>query len=102
MNNVYHRDIKPENVVLGQQKELVLIDFGMGKHFENNDDEIIGNRQIGTPRFLAPELLGKGKVYGRAADIWAAGLTLYSIASGFGLFDEIKGFLELKEQILYK
>ena len=53
--HVAHRDIKPDNFVLNEKNELVLVDFGLAKCFENEDDTYKG--LCGTIRFYAPEVV---------------------------------------------
>ena len=69
---VVHRDVKPHNLVASAEG-VVLVDFGVAR--EATDDG--GTRGIGTPRYMAPEVLvGEGvsprsDVYGLAATVWA-------------------------------
>ena len=66
-----HRDVKPHNFIAGDDG-IVLVDFGVAR--ELGEDE--GTRGIGTPKFMAPEVLvGEGvspraDVYGLAATVW--------------------------------
>ena len=70
--HVVHRDVKPHNLVASREG-VVLVDFGVAR--ETTDEA--GTRGIGTPRFMAPEVLvGEGvsprsDVYGLAATVWA-------------------------------
>ncbi len=48
--------------------------------FEGND--ILLRKMIGTPAFFAPEACGGGEFWGKNADIWACGITLYSFIFG--------------------
>ena len=92
-------------MIVGIKNELVLIDFGLSKNFdiERQDDAIVKNRTNGTPQFLAPELFDyKKEVKGRPTDIWAVGLSLYAIATGYGPFDDAQGLLGVKTEILEK
>jgi serine/threonine protein kinase len=41
---VTHLDIKPENLVLDQNNNLIVVDFGQSKVFENDDDDLTGKR----------------------------------------------------------
>lgn len=66
-----HRDVKPHNLIAGEDG-IVLVDFGVAREIGEDD----GTRGIGTPRFMAPEVLvGEGvsprsDVYGLAATVW--------------------------------
>lgn len=82
--NVLHRDIKPENILVSN--DLKLADFGSalsvsGPNFNQQDL----NKFVGTPEYLAPEILkGSVKVDSSAfaLDWWAVGCTLYWLLSG--------------------
>jgi serine/threonine protein kinase len=63
-----------------------MVDFGTSKVFEDEDDILAGKDfRAGTEEFRAPErcerLSADRVINGRKTDIWAAGLTLYSIAT---------------------
>jgi tRNA A-37 threonylcarbamoyl transferase component Bud32/flagellar motility protein MotE (MotC chaperone) len=72
---VYHRDVKPGNIVVGPDGSVHLVDFGIARIVGKvplTDDRNI----VGTPEFLAPELLD-GEPAGPGTDLWALGVTLY-------------------------
>ena len=99
---VVHRDIKPENCVLNKRNELVLVDFGMSKCFQGEDD--IFKKTNGTILFFAPEIVKTGVankvIRGRQTDIWAAGVTLYAIASGGTLPISANNIPDLQDALL--
>ncbi|MDX6580964.1 MAG: eukaryotic-like serine/threonine-protein kinase [Solirubrobacterales bacterium] len=70
--NVIHRDVKPHNLILSPAG-VVVVDFGIAR--ERADDG--GTRAIGTPLYMAPEVLvgeeisPRSDVYGLAATVWA-------------------------------
>lgn len=76
--NVVHRDIKPENIMLAEDGELKLIDFGLSKRQE-------GTKKMktiaGTPYYMAPEVLD-GQ-YDTKCDTWSLGVLLYVFMSGY-------------------
>ena len=69
---VVHRDVKPHNFIAGNEG-VVLVDFGVARE----ESDVEGTRGIGTPKYMAPEVLvGEGvsprsDVYGLAATVWA-------------------------------
>jgi predicted Ser/Thr protein kinase len=71
--NVVHRDVKPHNLICGEHG-VVLVDFGIAREQVSGDT---GTRAIGTPLYMAPEVLvgeevsPRSDVYGLAATVWA-------------------------------
>ncbi len=80
---IIHRDLKPENVFLNHSGRIVLTDFGIVKAVRDGA-AVDGYRDstdvIGTPGFMAPELMS-GRSLGPASDIFALGVLLYNIAT---------------------
>ena len=77
---VYHRDVKPANIVLSDNGAVHLVDFGIARIVGENPLTVDSN-VIGTPEFLAPELLTDHRA-GQATDLWALGVTLYYALEG--------------------
>lgn len=78
--DVYHRDVKPANIVLSDDGAVRLVDFGIARIVGKNPLTVDSN-VIGTPEFLAPELLTDHQP-GPATDLWALGVTLYCALEG--------------------
>jgi serine/threonine protein kinase len=72
-----HRDIKPENIMIGNDGEVKLIDFGLSLVREGTENNL---NQAGSPYYFAPEVFKK--VYGRDVDIWSLGVSFYEMLSG--------------------
>lgn len=69
---VIHRDIKPENIILRQDGELVLVDFGAAKYATQTALGLTGTR-IGTAGYTAPEQANGKPIH--ASDIYSLGVT---------------------------
>lgn len=76
---VIHRDIKPANILLNQDGEVKITDFGIA-HLDDSDLTQLGS-QVGTPAYMPPEQVLGGKVDARA-DLYSAGVILYEMLTG--------------------
>ncbi|WP_327046578.1 protein kinase [Microbispora sp. NBC_01189] len=76
---ITHRDFKPANVLMGPEGPVV-IDFGVARAFDSPQATATGV-SIGTPAYLAPEVLSGGTA-GAAADMFAWGVTMVFAATG--------------------
>jgi serine/threonine-protein kinase len=82
---VVHRDIKPENLFLTSEGVLKVLDFGIARLQEASgpDGATRTGRMIGTPAFMPPEqALGRSRQIDGQTDLWAAGATMFTLASG--------------------
>jgi len=95
-NGIAHRDIKPENILLTSTDEdgtAKIADMGLAKHFGVGEYVQAQRATVcGTPPYFAPEMVlaaeGGPSTYGKAVDIWAAGVVLYIMLCGYPPFDE--------------
>ncbi|CAC5411946.1 TRAF2 and NCK-interacting protein kinase,Mitogen-activated protein kinase kinase kinase kinase 5,Germinal center kinase 1,Serine/threonine-protein kinase svkA,Serine/threonine-protein kinase mig-15,Mitogen-activated protein kinase kinase kinase kinase 4,Serine/threonine-protein kinase hippo,Serine/threonine-protein kinase pakB,Serine/threonine-protein kinase dst2,Serine/threonine-protein kinase 4 homolog B,STE20-like serine/threonine-protein kinase,Serine/threonine-protein kinase 10,Serine/threonine-protei len=83
-NKVIHRDIKGQNVLLTDNAEVKLVDFGVSAQL----DKTIGRRNtfIGTPYWMAPEVIACDEnseaTYDNRSDLWSLGITAIEMAEG--------------------
>ncbi|EAR97612.2 Serine/Threonine kinase domain protein (macronuclear) [Tetrahymena thermophila SB210] len=77
---IIHRDIKPENILIDEEDNLKIADFGVSHIMETSEDSKI-NDNAGTKTFTAPEGWSRN-FKGKPLDMWAAGATLYYMATG--------------------
>lgn len=77
--SIAHRDIKLENILLDENKQVKLIDFGFSTCIPN-DKKI--KMFCGTPSYMAPEIVAKEEYAGPPADMWASGVLLYALMNG--------------------
>jgi len=74
-----HRDIKSDNILLGDNAEVKLADFGFATQLTQNQTK--RNTVIGTPYWMAPELI-EGHDYGAKVDIWSLGIMVREMLEG--------------------
>lgn len=86
-NDIVHRDIKPENCVFetpNDNSPIKLVDFGLARKHYRNSFEPYMTDVVGTPNFLAPEVL-RNK-YDKSCDLWSAGVIAFIMLGGYQPF----------------
>ncbi|KAJ3177047.1 Map microtubule affinity-regulating kinase [Gaertneriomyces sp. JEL0708] len=81
MANVVHRDLKLENLLLNAERNILISDFGLGRTFQNDSEELM-KTFCGTPNYAAVELISGIPYVGVKSDIWAMGVVLYVMMTG--------------------
>jgi myosin-3 len=87
-NNVIHRDVKGHNILITGDGHIKLIDFGVSAYLNPNHGR--RNTSVGTPFFMAPEVIACERQmdydYDTRADVWSTGITAIEIAEGCYIF----------------
>ncbi len=82
---IVHRDIKPANLMISRAGLVKVLDFGIARLSHRESVDIDGATLIGTPAYMAPEHLEGAEVDARG-DIYAVGLVMYELFSGYRAF----------------
>ena len=82
--NIIHRDLKSQNLFLGKDLKICLADLGISRV-----RSVRMTKGMGTPRYMAPELL-QGNSYSEKADVYSFGILLWE------LFHEVVPFIEIQ------
>jgi [calcium/calmodulin-dependent protein kinase] kinase len=78
---IIHRDIKPENILIDENDDVKLADFGVSSILPDTGCDKVSNN-AGSAVFFSPEACIGDQYRGRLNDIWAIGITLYFMATG--------------------
>jgi len=87
---IYHRDIKPDNLLLSENYNLKISDFGLATL--NNSGKF--HRLCGSPLYMAPEILISAS-YNKCSDIWSIGMVMFELLFGHHPLRHIKHITDL-------
>ncbi|HCN29949.1 MAG TPA: hypothetical protein DIT64_14645 [Verrucomicrobiales bacterium] len=79
---VLHRDLKPGNILFDEEGHAMVSDFGLAKMIGSDNDLTKTLAMMGTPNYMAPELVRKNGGASTASDVWSLGVILYELLAG--------------------
>jgi len=92
-NKIIHRDLKLQNILLDENNNIKLIDFGVSNFMEEG---VFRNTFCGTPAYAPPEILLGEAYHGPEVDLWSIGVVLYFLLTGNCPFPNIGAILKGK------
>ncbi|MBR6648188.1 MAG: serine/threonine protein kinase, partial [Bacteroidaceae bacterium] len=83
-NNMAHLDIKPDNILLDDEDNAIVIDFGISKHYDEKGNATTVTPGAYTPGYAADSQMVGGKIsfFSPTLDIYSLGATLYNLVTG--------------------
>lgn len=84
-SGICHRDLKPENLLLDDQSNIKIVDFGLSNTYAPQQTL---KTACGSPCYAAPEMIAGKRYHGLGSDIWSCGIILYAMTCGYLPFED--------------
>ena len=98
-NEVTHRDVKPSNILVGENGQAMLTDFGLASFSQSSGGITQTGEVLGTPAFMSPEqAMGDLENVDHRSDIYSLGATLYFLLCGRAPFQGV--FATIVQQVI--
>jgi eukaryotic-like serine/threonine-protein kinase len=97
---VIHRDIKPNNILLCDNGNVKVMDFGLAKVVQDISQNTMTQTAAGTLYYMSPEQIKGLKNVDNRSDIYSVGMSIYEMAAGRTPFDKSKSEYEIQKQII--
>eukprot|EP01066_Platyproteum_vivax_P017531 Platyproteum_vivax@DN7388_c0_g1_i3.p1 len=83
--NVVHRDLKPENLLLDEQQNIKIVDFGLSNTYAESQ---LLKTACGSPCYAAPEMIAGKHYVPSCCDVWSCGVILFALVCGYLPFED--------------
>jgi len=83
---VCHRDLKPENLLLDENMNIKIVDFGLSNTYKTEKETL--KTACGSPCYASPEMIAGKRYHGLDTDLWSLGVILYAMTVGYLPFED--------------